>query len=266
MTITHNCDTPFATAATTVAEGGADRGLTPLGQNLIEEMNRLGMLVDLSHVSPETMRDALRVTRAPVMFSHSGAFGMTRHLRNAPDDVLLSLKSNGGVIMVPFVGPFLNKEHPEDASIHDVADQILYIANLIGWDHVGIGSDFDGTTDLARGLEVSLFSFPPFRTTLFSAFFGTTRSSLTRYQDTSKYPELIQLLMKRGATDRQIRLLAGDNILRVWGQVEKYAQKARRQSKLPVEVVWEGRKWFHGHDSDLPLMFRDSKKERRDSF
>ncbi|KAK6383987.1 hypothetical protein LTS17_003279 [Exophiala oligosperma] len=237
MTITHNCDTPFATAATTVAEGGADRGLTPLGQNLIEEMNRLGMLVDLSHVSPETMRDALRVTRAPVMFSHSGAFGMTRHLRNAPDDVLLSLKSNGGVIMVPFVGPFLNKEHPEDASIHDVADQILYIANLIGWDHVGIGSDFDGTTDLARGLE-----------------------------DTSKYPELIQLLMKRGATDRQIRLLAGDNILRVWGQVEKYAQKAQRQSKLPVEVVWEGRKWFHGHDSDLPLMFRDSKKERRDSF
>ncbi|KAL6246469.1 hypothetical protein RBB50_006705 [Rhinocladiella similis] len=238
MTITHNCDTPFATAATTVAEGKGDLGLTPLGQKLIEEMNRLGMLVDLSHVSPETMRDVLRVTRAPVMFSHSGAYGMTRHLRNAPDDVLMSLKANGGVIMVPFVGPFLNKDHPEDASIHDVADQILYIAGLIGWDHVGIGSDFDGTTELARGLE-----------------------------DASKYPELIQLLMKRGATDRQIRLLAGDNILRVWTNVEKYAQKAQgRLQQLPVEDVWEGRKWFHGYDAYLPTMFRDSKQERRDSL
>lgn len=154
LTITHNCDTPFATAATSVAAGKGDAGLTRFGESLVEEMNRLGMLVDLSHVSPQTMRDVLKITKTSVMFSHSGAYSVTRHLRNAPDDVLLSLKANGGVIMVPFVSDFLNKDHPEDATIHDVVDHIFYIAKLIGWEHVGLGSDFDGTVDVARGLEV----------------------------------------------------------------------------------------------------------------
>lgn len=155
MTITHNCDTPFAMAATSVAAGKSDTGLTALGHSLIEEMNRLGILVDISHVSPQSMRDVLKTTRAPVIFSHSGAFSLVRHLRNAPDDVLLSLKSNNGIIMVPFVRFFLNAR-PEDATIHDAVDQIFYIAELIGWEHVGLGSDFEGSTDMARGLEVCI--------------------------------------------------------------------------------------------------------------
>jgi membrane dipeptidase len=154
LTLTHNCDTPFATSATSVAAGEIDRGLSSLGHNLVQEMNRLGMLVDLSHVSPQTMRDVLKIAKAPVMFSHSGAFSISRHLRNAPDDVLQSLKLNDGVIMVCFVNDFLNKDHPDQTTIHDIADHIFHIANLIGWQHVGLGSDFDGTIDVPRGMEV----------------------------------------------------------------------------------------------------------------
>ncbi|CAG9983450.1 unnamed protein product [Clonostachys byssicola] len=236
LTLTHNCDTPFATSATSVAAGEIDRGLSSLGHNLVQEMNRLGMLVDLSHVSPQTMRDVLKVAKAPVMFSHSGAFSISRHLRNAPDDVLQSLKLNDGVIMVCFVNDFLNKDHPDQTTIHDIADHIFHIANLIGWQHVGLGSDFDGTIDVPRGME-----------------------------DTSKYPNLIQLLMKRGATDSQIRGLAGDNILRVWSKVEQHAKSVQANKELPVEEVWPGRHWFHDYDPELPLMFRDSKKERREA-
>ncbi|TPX16467.1 uncharacterized protein E0L32_003761 [Thyridium curvatum] len=238
LTITHNCDTPFATSATSVAAGGADGGLTPFGQRLVAEMNRLGMLVDLAHVSPQTMRDALGASAAPVIFSHSGAYALNRHLRNAPDDVLRGLRANGGVIMVPFVSFFFRTDDTGGASIHDVADQILYIADLIGWEHVGLGSDFDGSDSMVRGME-----------------------------DTSKYPDLIQLLMKRGATDKQIRLLVGENILRVWTAVEKHAQRAQSTlGELPIEDVWDGREWSHVHDADLPLMFHDSKKERREAY
>ena len=154
ITTTHNCDNAFATAASTVAAGGEDNGLTTFGQEYVKEMNRLGMLIDLSHVSHQTMRDVLSVTRAPIIFSHSGAYAVQKHLRHAPDDVLRSVKKNGGIVMAVFVNRFLNMKHPEEATIHDVVDHIMHIAEVAGWEHVGVGSDFSGTPHVPQGLEV----------------------------------------------------------------------------------------------------------------
>ena len=155
ITTTHNCDNAFATAASTVAAGGEDHGLTTFGEEYVKEMNRLGMMIDLSHTSHQTMRDVLSLTRSPIIFSHSGAYSVQKHLRHVPDDVLRSVKRNGGIVMVTFVCRFLNMQHPELASIHDVVDHIVYIANLIGWEHVGVGSDFSGTPGAPIGLEVT---------------------------------------------------------------------------------------------------------------
>lgn len=129
-------------------------GLTHFGHEAVREMNRLGTMVDLSHVSHKTMRDVLGISRAPVIFSHSGSFQVQAHPRHVPDDVLLRVKQNGGVVMVPFVNFFLNMKNPEMATIHDVVDHIMHIANVAGWNHVGVGSDFDGTPDMPIGLEV----------------------------------------------------------------------------------------------------------------
>ncbi len=155
MTLTHNSDNAIGTCWKSVdLENGKDAGLTNFGQNCIREMNRLGMLVDLSHVSPQTMRDVLEVARAPAIFSHSGAYSVNKHLRNVPDDVIRALKDNGGIVMVPAIAPFMNWEHPEEATVEDMIDHILWIAELVGWDHVGLGSDFDGYTAVLKGLEV----------------------------------------------------------------------------------------------------------------
>lgn len=156
MTLTHNADNAFGTSWVSVdLEKGIDRGLTDFGKSCVLEMNRMGMMVDLSHVSPNTMRNALEVAKAPVIFSHSGAYGVTKHLRNAPDDVVLKVKENGGIIMVPAVTRFVS-ENPDGATVDDMIKHIMHIADLIGWEHVGLGSDFDGTKDIIKGLEVGL--------------------------------------------------------------------------------------------------------------
>lgn len=155
MTMTHNCDNSFATCHMSWnQETGEDAGLTEFGKYAIWEMNRLGMMVDLSHVSPKTMRQVLEVTKAPVIFSHSGAYDVNKHSRNVPDDVIAGLKMNGGIVMVPAISPFMNSEHPEDATIEDVVDHILHVVHVAGWEHVGLGSDFDGSTMVVKGLEV----------------------------------------------------------------------------------------------------------------
>lgn len=160
MTMTHNCDNAFATCHISWnQETGEDAGLTEYGKYAVGEMNRLGMMVDLSHVSPNTMRQVLEVTKAPVIFSHSGAYSVNKHSRNIPDDVIARLKRNGGIVMVPAVAPFMNAKNPEKATIEDVIDQILHIANVAGWEHVGIGSDFDGYDLFVKGLEVSLNNY-----------------------------------------------------------------------------------------------------------
>lgn len=185
ITITHNCDNPFATAASTVTATGLDAGLTEFGAAGIREMNRLGMMVDLSHTSHKTMRQVLDITESPVIFSHSTCYGLAKNYRNAPDDVIERLKDNGGVLMVMFVKRFLNAQDPEAANIETVVDHIMHIASLAGWDHVGIGGDFDGTVTLANGIH-----------------------------SVADYPLLIEAVLKRGATDQQVRKLVGENLLR----------------------------------------------------
>lgn len=185
ITVTHNCDNPYATAASTVTETGKDGGLTVFGAAAIKEMNRLGMMVDLAHASHQTMRDVLEVTQAPVIFSHTTCYELAKTYRNAPDDVIARLKLNGGVLMVMFVRTFLNIEDPDAASIETVVDHIMHVVKVAGWDHVGIGGDFDGTTAIAEGIN-----------------------------SVADYPKLIQAVMRRGATDQQVKQLVGENVLR----------------------------------------------------
>jgi membrane dipeptidase len=219
MTLTHADSIGWADAATDEPRHG---GLTPFGEEVIREMNRLGMLVDLSHVSPDTMRHALRVTTAPVIFSHSSARAIADHPRNVPDEVLALTAANGGVVMVNFYSGFVHPEsarkradmfavgrrlraefpdaadykaakrrweaeHPIDrGSVHDVVDHIDHVVKVAGIDHVGIGSDFDGVTLLPRQLD-----------------------------DVSAYPAITQELLNRGYRSDQIAKIMSGNVLRV---------------------------------------------------
>ncbi|MFA5910454.1 MAG: dipeptidase [Vicinamibacterales bacterium] len=219
MTLTHSANLPWADASTDTAVLG---GLSKFGEEVVREMNRLGMLVDLSHVSPGTMEDALRVSEAPVIFSHSSAKAICNVPRNVPDNVLQLTAKNGGVVMVTFVPGFISQavadhdakkaEGPAPrATISQVADHIDHIRKVAGIDHIGLGGDFDGITAVVSGLE-----------------------------DVSKYPDLTAELMKRGYTDGDIRKILGLNILRVMKQAEKVAaglQKTRQPSTATIEQL-----------------------------
>ena len=233
MTLTHNVTLDWADAALDQPKHG---GLTPFGEEVVREMNRLGMLVDLSHVSPAVMSDALNVTEAPVIFSHSGARALVDHRRNVPDSILARLGKNGGVVMVPFVTSFVSRAlHAWDDSladirrmaqqqlggdsaalrrevdawsarlprprvtIADVADHIDHVRQVAGVDHVGIGSDFDGITDTVDGLE-----------------------------DVSTFPALFAELARRGWKEAELRKLAGENVLRAMAQAERVAARLRK--------------------------------------
>jgi len=225
MTLTHNQTTEWADAATD--EPKYD-GLNPFGVTVVKEMNRIGMLVDLSHVAPATMKDAIAASRAPVIFSHSSAGGITPHPRNVPDDVLALLPANGGVVMVNFVPGFLSKEvwtwsadkdaeearlkaihraskadvanglkaweaaHPRPATdVRIVADHIEHIAEIAGYDHVGLGGDYDGIPYTPTGLE-----------------------------GVETYPVLFAELIRRGWSDANLAKLAGGNVLRALRRAE----------------------------------------------
>lgn len=231
MTLTHIVNADWADAAGDLPK---HHGLTPFGEEVVREMNRLGMLVDLSHVTDETMRAALRVTQAPVIFSHSSARAICNHVRNVPDDVLRLTAANHGIVMVCFLPSYVTeaerkyaeaeraerqrleelhgndtqksqqeldgwrKLHPSPpaASLKDVADHIDHIRKVAGIDHVGIGSDFDGYSGKVSGLE-----------------------------DVSKYPALLAELLQRGYTREDLAKLAGRNILRVMREVERRARE-----------------------------------------
>jgi membrane dipeptidase len=210
MTLTHNVNLPWADSA---AEAPAVHGLNAFGENVVREMNRLGMLVDLSHVSPETMQAALRVSTAPVIFSHSNAKAVSNVSRNVPDDVLAQLKTNGGIVMVTFVPSFASqaiadynkqddaykKAHAAPtATVKDVADHIDHIKKIAGIDHIGIGGDFDGIEATISGLE-----------------------------DVSKYPNLIVELLRRGYTDAEIKKITSENIIRVLHDAEVVARRTQ---------------------------------------
>lgn len=190
MTLTHNHNTGWADSAACEPDAG---GLSDFGREVVREMQRLGMLVDLSHTALSTMRDALEVAEAPVIFSHSSARAVCDHRRNVPDDVLLSLKANGGVCMVTFVPDFVSAT-PEAASLSDVADHIDHVREVVGPAHVGIGGDYDGTPSQPAGLE-----------------------------DVSRYPALFAELLRRGWSEADCAALAGGNVLRVMRDAEHYA-------------------------------------------
>src|SRR6185503_14045311 len=181
LTLTHSTNIAWADSGTDKPKLG---GLSAFGEAVVREMNRLGMLVDLSHTSPGTMEDAIRVSEAPIIFSHSYARALNDHGRNVPDEVLKLLPKNGGVVMVTFVPGFLKAD--SKATLADAANHMDHVRKIAGPDHVGIGSDFDGVTSLPVGLE-----------------------------DVSKYPALTAELLQRGWPDTDIRKALGLNVLRV---------------------------------------------------
>jgi membrane dipeptidase len=231
MTLTHNANVGWADSATDQKAAG---GLTDFGRDVVREMQRLGMLVDLSHVSPDTMHDALDAAAAPVIFSHSSARALCDNPRNVPDEVLARLPGNGGVCMVTFVPAFVSQEcsdwqaglkaeatrrgldprdfdqldrltpeweatHPKPrATLAQVADHIDHVRQVAGVEHVGLGGDFDGTPDVSVGLE-----------------------------DVSAYPALFAELLARGWTEPDCAALAGGNLLRALRAAESAALTVR---------------------------------------
>jgi len=242
MTLTHSLNTPWADSATDDPEHG---GLTDFGKDVVREMNRMGMVVDLSHVSEDTMNDALDVSRAPVIFSHSGAKTINGHARNVPDAVLSRLKKNGGIVMVVGLPGYLNEErrqwharyeaetarlkalnlgqpalvetamvewttaNPEPPTmISHMADHIDHIKALIGVEHIGIGGDFDGMPSGPVGFE-----------------------------DVSGYPALFEELARRGYSQVEMELIASRNAIRVLREVERYAASQRETTPLETLIA-----------------------------
>jgi len=203
MTLTHSANIPWADSGTDTRKAG---GLSRFGEEVLREMNRLGMLVDLSHTSPETMEDALRVSEAPVIFSHSDARALHDHRRNVPDAILRALPKNGGVVMVTFVPTFLTGGK---ATLADVANHMDHVRTVAGPDHVGIGSDFDGIDEVPAGLE-----------------------------NVSTYPALTAELLRRGWSDDDVKKALGLNLLRAMRGAEAVAarlQKTRPPSTATIQ-------------------------------
>jgi len=244
MTLTHNVTLDWADAAMDTTR---HNGLTEFGREVVREMNRLGMLVDLSHVSPATMSDVLDATEAPVIFSHSSARVLTDHKRNVPDSILARLAKNGGVVMVTFVPAFVSPEvaaweakfrevegdrlkagasdtaevrrltreyeskNPRPkATLEQVADHIEHVRKVAGIDHVGIGSDFDGIDTVPEGLE-----------------------------DVSTFPQLFAELIRRGWSDADLRKLAGQNLLRAFRATEATAKRLQKTREPSTRTIQE---------------------------
>lgn len=194
MTLTHSKSLSWADSATDTPRVN---GLSEFGREVVLEMNRIGMLVDLSHVSPETMKASLQVSRAPVIYSHSSARAINEHPRNVPDDVLPLVAANGGVIMVNFFSGFiapteeLKKNKEATGTIYDVVNHIDHLVKHCGVDHVGIGSDYDGVPRLPEQLE-----------------------------SVATYPRITQLLLDRGYDRESIHKILGGNVMRVLRRAE----------------------------------------------
>jgi len=207
MTLTHFANTDWADSATDTV---VNDGLSRFGEEVVAEMNRMGMLVDISHVSPATMSDVLNVAEAPVIFSHSGARALADNPRNVPDSILRRLPENGGLVMQVFYPPYIARDGGEIATIQDVADHIEHIRDVAGIDHVGLGSDFDGIPTYVQGLE-----------------------------DVSSFPALFMELARRGWSDADLKKLAGENLLRVMRDAEAAARILQRQRPPSTRTIEE---------------------------
>ncbi|XP_066981108.1 uncharacterized protein [Macrobrachium rosenbergii] len=209
LTLTHKCSTPWAESArareTDLEDPNSPRGLSHFGKTLVREMNRLGLMVDLSHVSQATMKAALDVSKAPIIFSHSSVYAICKNPRNVPDEILRRVAENGGLVMVSFYNHFLTCS--ETATIKDVIDHINHVREIAGIHHVGIGADFDGIDKLPEGL-----------------------------QDVSRYPYLFaELLSDPRWSLEDLKKLAGQNFLRVMREVEKVRISMSQQRVIPYE-------------------------------
>ncbi|OAG00273.1 uncharacterized protein CC84DRAFT_1102196 [Paraphaeosphaeria sporulosa] len=230
-TLTWNCHNKYADAALESDENFAARiatpywnGLSPAGRDLVLEMNRLGMLVDLAHVSTDTMRDVLigngteewKGSIAPPIFSHSSAYAICPHPRNVPDDILHLVKKRNSIVMVNFSPGFVSCKpgktpsdlpefDPENSTLDHVVKHIKHIGELIGYDHVGLGTDYDGIESTPEGLE-----------------------------DVSKFPNLVAELLRQGISEKDVGKIVGRNILRVWKEADEVAAKLQ-QTATPLE-------------------------------
>lgn len=218
MTLTHTNTNNWADAAGGISIAAEKRhgGLSDFGREVVREMNRLGMMIDISHVSDETFFDCVEASRAPLIASHSSARQLTNVPRNMTDDMLRALAKNGGVVMVNFYNGFINTDYArpgmpppaqsaETATMEMLMAHFEHIIEVAGIDHVGIGSDFDGVEGkLPAGME-----------------------------DVSKLPVITYELLKRGYSERDIRKVLGENLLRVMSQVEKVARKMKAEGVVP---------------------------------
>ncbi|GFG29321.1 hypothetical protein Cfor_01218, partial [Coptotermes formosanus] len=207
LTLTHTCNTPWADCSIADEPGHLPHigGLSPFGTLVVREMNRLGMMVDLSHVSVPTMLDALRMSRAPVIFSHSSAHALCNSSRNVPDHVLRLLAENGGLMMVAFYPHFISCS--ESATLQDVVAHINHIRDVAGVDHVGIGAGYDGINITPLGLE-----------------------------DVSRYPYLLAELLGSGRwTEADLQKLVGRNLIRVFRKVEEVRDRLLASGEEPID-------------------------------
>jgi membrane dipeptidase len=236
MTLTHWETIDWADAATDSAKHD---GLTPFGEQVVLEMNRVGMLVDLSHVSDATMMDALRVSKAPVIYSHSSARALDNHVRNVPDSILRLVARNGGIVMTNFAPDYVSeplrafgdtiqqvvtrlraagldtaavrdtvrawRARAPQATLAQVADHMDHLRQIAGVDHVGLGSDFDGISSVPVGLE-----------------------------NVSKFPDLLAELLRRGWTETDVKKVAGLNVLRVLREAERVSAQLRARASYTL--------------------------------
>jgi membrane dipeptidase len=205
VTLTHSCHNAYADSCS--PPEALHGGLSVTGREVVREMNRLGLMVDLSHTSIATQRDAMKVSRAPVVYTHSSARALCDHERNVADDELHALRANGGIIMVNFAPVFVACS--AQATLQDVADHIVYLGELIGFDHVGIGADYDG------------MGFDPAPVGL---------------DDVGTYPALIAELLRRGVSIEHVCGVAGANILRVLAHVERISRELGDEQPLEDRV------------------------------
>ncbi|XP_058486026.1 dipeptidase 1 [Solea solea] len=224
LTLTHSCNTPWADnwLVDTESEPSQHNGLSPFGKQLIEEMNRMGMLIDLAHVTVAVMNQVLDMSKAPVIFSHSSAYSVCPHKRNVPDDILKKVKAKNGIVMVNFYNDYVTCSHT--AKLSDVADHFDHIKKVAGADIIGFGGDYDGVTRLPEGLE-----------------------------DVSKVPNLVAELLRRGWTDEEVKAALGNNLLRVLKEAEmvrdSLIDKAPNDVPIPYEEVKENQcRTSYGYD------------------